>query len=287
MTNDYDPDKPTFENYEEWYYNQVLIDLDDSGTENWYNIVTDAGCQKLQEHPFWTALKDSLGDWNATFVAEHEGYKLLEIAQQPQRIEKKPFRSAVNKSFRWNVRENSRWPEPPEILPSTAPTDTEDRDSEDPDMWYGPNNWLTDFPDVFRIRLIAEYFDGVPFLAEKIEELAMQTTSIPPDVRFRASPDGYHAAHLGIYHKLETLDFPNKDSVELEVKLEIQIVTAIQESISKLLHNVYEEWRLNGPPRDWEWDHESAAFSINYLGHTLHYLEGMIVNARDQRRRST
>ena len=286
MTNDDNLDKPTFEDYAEWYYNQVLVRLDDKGTENWYNLVTDAGCQRLQESPFWAALTCSLDDWNAAFVAEHEGYQLLESSIQPQRVAKKSFRSAVNKSFRWNVLENDLWPRPPEPPPSTAPPHLEDRFHDDPQIWFGPNNWLTDFPDVFRIRLVAAYFDGVRYLADKVETLAEQITSKPPEVEFKASRDGYHAAHIRVYHDLETLNFPQKDDVRVEVKLEIQIVTAIQDSISKMLHNVYEDWRLNGPPRDWEWDHESLAFSVNYLGHTLHYLEAMIVNARNQGRNS-
>ena len=282
MTTDYNPDKPTFESYVDWYYDQVLIDLNDEGTEKWYNIVTDAGCQNLQESTFWTTLRRSLDDWNVAFLANNEGYQLLEPSQQPQRIEKKSFRSAVNKSYRWNVRENDLWPRPPEQLPSTAPIDPEDRFQDDPNMWFGPNNWLTDFPDIFRIRLIATYFDGVRYLADEIEKLAQEITSKSPELDFKASTDGYHAAHLRVYHDLETLNFPKKDDVRVEVKLEIQIVTAIQDSISRMLHDVYEEWRLNDPPRDWQWDHESPAFSVNYLGHTLHYLEGMIVNARNR-----
>ncbi len=284
MTNDYNPDKPTFENYAEWYYKKVLISLDDGGTEKWYNIVTDAGCQNLQESPFWTALKCSLDNWNAAFVAEHEGYQLLESSQQPQRIEKKSFQSAVNKSFRWNVVDNPLWSKPPSQLPSTAPPDPEDRFDDDPQMWYGPNNWLTDFPDVFRIRLIATYFDGVRYLADKVEKLAEQITSKPPEVQFNPSADGYHAAHIRVHHELETLTFPQRDDIMVEARLEIQIVTAIHDSISSMLHKVYEDWRLNGPPRDWQWDHENLAFSVNYLGHTLHYLEAMIVNARNQGR---
>ena len=49
-----------------------------------------------------------------------------------------------------------------------------------------------------------------------------------------------------------------------------------------MLHRVYEKWRLSGTPLNWEWDYRNPAFSVNYLGSTLHYLEGMIVLARDQ-----
>ena len=284
MTNEYNPDKPTLENYADWYSDKVLIDLHDGGAENWYNIVTAAGCQSLEQSPFWTALRSSFADWNAAFLAEHEGFQLLESSQQPQNVGKKSFRSAVNKSYRRNVRENKRWPRPPEPPPSTAPIALEDRFDDDPRLWFGPNNWLTDFPDIFRVRLVATYFDGVRFLVDKVENLARQSTSKSPEAEFRASSDGYHAAHVRVYHELETLGFPQRDDIKVDVKLEIQVVTAIHDSISKMLHSVYEDWRLNGPPRDWEWDHESLAFSVNYLGHTLHYLEGMIVNARNQGR---
>ena len=60
------------------------------------------------------------------------------------------------------------------------------------------------------------------------------------------------------------------------------MTTAIQATISDVLHRVYEEWRLSGPPENWEWDYRDPAFSVNYLGSTLHYLEGMIVLARGQ-----
>ena len=70
----------------------------------------------------------------------------------------------------------------------------------------------------------------------------------------------------------------------MQVRLEVQVTTTIQATISEMLHRVYENWRLTGPPPDWEWDHRNPAFSVNYLGSTLHYLEGMIVMARDQGR---
>ena len=288
MTNDYNPDKPPFKEYAEWYNKQVSIHLEEDGEiESWYDSVTDAGLQELQQSIFWTALRGGLEGWNAAFQTTHDGYPLIEVSPLPQ-IVKKSFESVKIKSYRWNVWDNKVWPNPPGEPPSTAPPpDSEDGiDPEYPEVWYGPNNWLRDFPDIFRARLIATYFDGVKYLAGKVEELAKQTTGKPPKIDTKASPDGYHAVHLLVYHDLQTLDFPNRDDVNVEVKLEIQIVTAIQDRISKLLHDVYKDWRLNGPPPDWQWDHESPEFSVNYLGHTLHYLEGMIVNARNQGRNS-
>ena len=287
MTNDYDPSKPTLEEYQDWYSDQFLISLDDGTAENWFNLVTAAGRLYLEESSFWKALRASWDEWNEAFVAENKGYQLLESSVQPERVNTKSFESAVNKSFRWNVLENNLWPKPPQQRPSTAPPTPPTPEYvpvDDPQLWFGPGNWLTDFPDIFRVRLVATYFDGVRYLADEVKKLAENHSSRPPEVSFKASNDGYHAAHIRVYHELQTQNFPDKDDVAVDVRLEIQIVTVIQDSISKLLHKVYRDWRVNGPPQDWEWDHESLAFSVNYLGHTLHYLEAMIVNVRNQER---
>ena len=136
-----------------------------------------------------------------------------------------------NKAFRWNVLENAIWPAPPEKAPSSA-AGVKEPDPDDMRLWFGPNNWLTDFPDIFRTRLITTYFDGVRYLAGKVKELAEQTTTPPPKLRFMASLDGYHAAHLWVYNKLETFDYDTGDIIPVQVRLEIQVTTAIQASIS-------------------------------------------------------
>jgi hypothetical protein len=50
-----------------------------------------------------------------------------------------------------------------------------------------------------------------------------------------------------------------------------------------MLHTHYEDRRMRaGSSDDWKWDHRSDEFATNYLGHILHYLEGMIVVTRDK-----
>ena len=272
--------RPTYEEYVEWYRYSLEDDLEAGSAELWYQRVTDAGAHELETSGFWQTLQESLKTWNTEFQAAHAGYSLFDAAQQPNQIHKKTFASVLNKSFRWNVLENTKWPHPPGRSPSTA-SKSEERDRHDPQWWFGPHNWLADFPDIFRTRLTTNYFDGVLYLARRIEEVAEQTTVAPPKLRLRASLEGHYAAHLSFYHRLETHDYDHGDPVSVPVSLEIQITTTIQSTISEMLHRVYEDWRVNGPPPDWEWDHENPAFSVNYLGSTLHYLEGMIVAARD------
>ena len=279
----YDPfsDKPSFEDYTFWYYEKFWDDLESGKAERWHGLVTRLGQSTLEDSQFWQQMQNTLHDWDVAFKVSHEGYRLLERELQPDRILRKSFQSTLNKTFRRNVLENANWPDPPIRRPSTASQSTE-IDPDDPSRWYGPSNWLVDFSDIFRVRLTTTYFDGVRFLAERVKELADQTTDVRPKLEFKASLDGYHAAHILSYHSLDIYDYENSDPGTVQVTLEVQVVTTIQETILNMLHRVYANWRLNGTPRDWEWDHRNPAFSVNYLGSTLHYLEGMIVLARDQ-----
>ena len=59
----------------------------------------------------------------------------------------------------------------------------EEPDREDKQSWYGPHNWFNDFPDIFRTRLVATYFDGVGYFSENVKSLAERTTPVRPGIR--------------------------------------------------------------------------------------------------------
>ena len=280
MPIDLDTDKPSYEDYTAWYEDRFQDDLDAGRAEHWYEVVTDSGLRRLMCAPFWQSLQAHLRSWDVAFQAEHEGYSLFGLIQQPKEIQSKTFESVINKSYRLNILENTNWPQPPECLTQTDAVIEPD----DPKYWFGPHNWLTHFPDIFRTRFVTTYFDGVAYLTNEIKNLATEITDHVPEIELKASLDGYHASHIWVYYNLNTLDYDNRDALSSQVRLELQVTTTIQATIINMLHSVYQHWRLTGPPRNWEWDHESPAFAINYLASTLHYLEGMIVVARDQRR---
>ena len=273
-------DKPSSINsYLRWYRDQFSDDLSGGSTAQWYEQVTAAGVNEWSKSDFWQTLKARIEQWNLSFATQHDGYKLFEETPPLDEITTKPFESVLDKSLRWNVLNNDNWDGPPKKLVEKARAD-EDPDSDDPQWWYGPHNWLQNFPDIFRIRLIPTYMDGVRYLADKLKELANETTQDPPGLRFRHSNDGYHAVHVSLQHKLDIFDHDNSDPDRVTVHLEIQVTTTIQATISRMLHDVYADWRLHEPPLDWAWNYRDSAFSVNYLGSTLHYLEGMIVAAR-------
>ena len=275
------------EEYIQWYNDEFGQTLNGGQPAQWYKQVTDAGRTELKRSEFWRELRKELRSWDRAYTLAHNGHELL-APKQSTGIKIKDFQSTVNKSYRRNWLENKDRPNPPEPPPTTAPGVKEDNPEDvredkakDVRFWYGPHNWLTDFSDIFRARLVTSYFDGVKHLAYKVKELAKRTTQHTPELRLVAQQDGYHAAHLLVYHELTIDDFQTREFVPARVSLEIQITTDIQAKIIRMLHNVYKEWRVQGPPPDWQWDHESTAFAINYLGSTLHYLEAMMVRTRD------
>ena len=271
-------DRPSsIDEYVTWYSNRFSDELRGGSTAQWYDEVTADGVQEWKRSDFWRTLKERIEKWNLSFAAQHDLYKLFDETPPLDEIAKKPFESVLDKSLRWNVLDNDNWPLPPKKLAQKA---QEEVDPYDPQWWYGPHNWLQTFPDIFRMRLIPTYMDGVRYLADKLKELANEATKDSPGLRFRHSNDGYHAVHLSIHHELDIFDYENSDPDRVKVHLEIQVTTTIQATISRMLHDVYAESRLNEPRSDWAWNYRDPTFSVNYLGSTLHYLEGMIVAAR-------
>ena len=282
MPGKFGDDPPEGEQYAEWYQDEFDDDLEGGIVEDWFQDLTDLGRDRWEKSDFWVLLMRNLDRWDEEFRDRNKGYPLLGPVR-PEGILAKSLQSTVNKSFRWNVFENSNWPYPPRSKrrPSTVSVDTVP-DREDKDQWYGPRNWFSDFPDIFRVRLITTYFDGVTFLAEKIEELAARNTSDAPKVETVASHAGYHAIHVDVSMDMTLRQYEYRDSIEIPVHLEVQVITSVQESIMRMLYDVYASSRSRGRSEEWEWNHTSPEFSVNYLGNALHYLEGMIVVARDQ-----
>ena len=157
-------DPPTFEEYAEWYEDRFYEELYGSPVQNWYRDQTELGQMRLSDSEFWRTLLSRLKSWNANYSELTGGYPLW-LSEPAPMIMTKPFDSVIHKSWRWNVLVNGNWPDPPgRPRRSTAPQDGSiDRD--DKFQWFGPHNWLTDFPDIFRTRLVTTYFDGVGNLA--------------------------------------------------------------------------------------------------------------------------
>ncbi len=218
--------------------------------------------QDFDSSPFWQKLTKNLREYNDEYAVSM-GYPLLVNREGLPELKVKPWRSFADKTYRENVVTNANWPEPPQ------------------DGWIVPDNWYTRIDDIVRTMIVVKYLDGVKFLVEKLKSLCGREFD---HCDWEAKEEGYYAAHLYIKEEFELPPF-GFETVKASVRIEIQITTQIQEVIRKLLHKYYERKRskvLDVPELIWQWDYESEEFMANYLGHILHYVEGMIMEIRDK-----
>jgi hypothetical protein len=252
------------EEYKQWLREKqnVLITTKD---ETYYGLVTQKAKADFEKSKFWVSLLNNLEAFSLEYTAS-SGYPLMPSAELPT-ILVKSFNSLLLKTYRKNVLENSNWPNEP------------------PGGWLLPSNWLSKINDIVRTLMIVKYLDAIEFLVGKIQILC-NTAGLSCAAKLEAREEGYYAAH--VYLDLE-FEVPRTtwDTERVHMKVEIQLTTQLQEVIRRLLHRYYEERRTR-PLREetnWQWDYRSDEFSANYLGHVLHYVEGMIVEIRERQRK--
>ncbi len=104
--------------------------------------------------------------------------------------------------------------------------------------------------------------------------------------QLEARVSGYYGAHFECGFACAVPDLAWK-RYEENVTIEVQVTTAIKQVIKKLLHTFYEESRTAARVPSIEelsWNYHSSQFNAAYLGHILHYVEGMIIEVRNQQK---
>ncbi len=138
--------------------------------------------------------------------------------------------------------------------------------------------------DIFRTTIVVKYLDGIDFLYEKL--LKFETNcELKTIVEYENREEGYYALHCNIPHKINaTFEEISCDKI---IWIEVQVTTQFQEVLKHLLHERYEQTREEGygdsivtKNNNWKWDYNSKEFTINYMAHTLHFMEGLIVKNR-------
>jgi len=252
--------------YVTWLRTEHKIE-DISKEKNYYRSIAFSAKRDFEKTNFWIDLNEMLEDYEQEYLLK-TGYDLVSPTQKAK-VLVKPFNSLLNKSYRKNILENEKWPNPPEK------------------GWILPNNWLSSINDILRTLFVVKYFDGVSFLTEKISCLCAER-NMPCAVDFEAREEGYYAAHINTKCLFE---IPKRtwDTRKVNFSIEIQVTTQVQEVIRKLLHKYYAVKRIKLEKRTskWQWDHKCDEFASNYLGHILHYVEGMILEIRDKQKEKT
>ena len=248
--------------YKTWLKSRHQVEIS-LRTHTYYDAVASKVAADFKVAPFWQALTSGLERINQQYYLDTNYY--LFLGSSPPEVCTKPFDSFLLKTFRENVATNKNWPEPP------------DRG------WLLPDNWFTRINDIVRTYFVVKYLDGVNFVTEKLKALGNET-HCPCSVDYEAKEEGYYAAHFYISF---TCNIPREDwdTRKETISVELQITTQLQEVIRRLLHKFYERRRAEQPATDvkWQWDYKSDEFAANYLGHILHYVEGMIMDVRDKK----
>lgn len=216
----------------------------------------------------WTEFVSSLDNLDAQSEIE-SGHRLLMPEHSP-RLQVKPFTSALNKAFRIDCLHNGLWPE----LPAERGTNA----------WFRPGNAHEILNDLVRTSVYCRFLDGATDLADRLQKIGeVHDRNVTVDLR--ADENGYYAVHAGIpINAIVTSQRWNAE--EIEFRLEVQFATMTQWVLRTLSHDLYERRRTKPAPNNegWKWSPSSETFKTNYLGHLLHYADGMMVELRDRDR---
>jgi ppGpp synthetase/RelA/SpoT-type nucleotidyltranferase len=258
-----DEKKPSFGDYEAWLIQRGHVKTLDIHKSH-YDVITHRVAETYRDSDFWRAILGDLKNVDARYLIDQK-YPL--IAEFAPAIVVKPWNSFLEKTYRKNIANNHRFPEPPE------------------DGWLTPENWYTRIHDIVRTTIIVKYLDGVPLILEFLRTKAVQH-GLQFESELEARVDGYYGAHCSCAGDCEisTLEW---STVRKRIVLEIQITTSIKDIIKRLLHSYYETRRVEIGPmsiKELSWNYKSDEFIASYLGHILHYVEGMILDVRDRKR---
>lgn len=252
--------------YYRWLKSPIGVDIT-RATQTHYESVMFKVKSDLERSEFWKSVLEMLRTAGGEYLVS-TGYNLFQD-DRPLQIVTKSFDSVVDKSFRKNVLQNRQWPNPPRH-----------------GTWIVPPTWLSQINDLVRTLVVVKYMDGVEFVMVRIKKLC-DLMGLSCDTSFEAREEGYYAAHVYIKYNFEVPRL-TWDTERVDLKIEFQITTQLQEVIRNMTHKHYETRRSMPQTEEikWQWNHKSDEFVPYYLGHILHYVEGMIMEIREKQRRT-
>lgn len=233
---------------------------------NYYKQAVRSLMESLKTSDYWLGLSEFLQDVNLEYQ-QHYHCCLLETTALPI-INAKSLNSVIIKAFRKDFLQNNDFLHEPK------------------DGWILPDNWFYKLNDILRTTIVVKYLDGVSFLLERLKEYA-EKNNCPFIYDYEARENGYYAAHTGTRVHLSMPRMSDWADEIVDINFEIQITTQLQSLIKNLLHSYYEQDRKKETDADyiWQWDYTNDRFNTNYLGHIVHYVEGMVVNLRENQRK--
>lgn len=234
-----------------------------SEIERLYKFSIDAARSNLQSGKLIQGLLIHLENIRQSYSGGRPDLLLFPDQKIDFLVLSKPFSSVISKIYRTNYLNNRKFPEAPRR------------------GFLNPTNFYQHLNDLLRTRIVCKYLDGPKFIADAISAFCQSEK-----LRFRcypmASELGYHAWHCYLAVPIQVII--DKELKDIEIELEIQLTTQLAEVIGSLTHGLYEGHRESVSAQkndEWRWEPQSKQFRSAYLGHTLHLLEGVIQNFKD------
>lgn len=256
--------KPLMADYPQWARETINFDPDDPQFRRRFAGNVQSLQTTIEQSDAWSSLGERLLAFSDRY-REERGFGLFTGSPQKPNLLRKSIDSAIEKTFRINVYENSFFPDPPEIRSER--------------QWLTEDNLYTTLKDLVRCRIVCRYMDGPEYLCSLIHN------GMQPDInvtyKSMESDLGYYSWHLSIPITAGVIK-SNGNIVDEEARYEIQVTTQLQDVLNDLTHAFYEDKRIGdaGEPVPWRWRPEEAKFQGVYFGHTLHMLEGMLVELK-------
>lgn len=247
--------------YKNWIKATLETDFDDETSQNLFETNLNYAMNVVEEHSFFANLSQRLREWSKSYET-NTGSNLL-MKEESLQLFQKSYESAINKSYRVNILQNTSFPKKPEK------------------GWVTHKNLFEYFNDLIRGTIVCRFIDAPTFLTK---ELTKYAESLGLETKFysQAKEEGYYAYHFYVFIPVKLLneEFKKFDS---KIEVEIQITTQLQDVLKSLTHIQYENDRLKSKKLDnkWKWEYKTNKFKVSYLSHTLHLLESVIVESRD------
>ena len=254
--------KPTsYEGYLKWAKENLDSDFEDPRVRRVYDANLLTFYNLFSRHNFYLDLQDRLTYWEQIYQDETEARLFME--HSPPEILRKPFKSAVDKSFRVNVLWNDSFPEPPKH------------------GWVNAENLCYYFNDVIRTSIVCRFIDGPMFVTDQLMTLAKEL-DLERRRYTQEREEGYYAYHFYVKFPVNVVGFDWEQTMAT-LEVEIQVTTQLQDVLRDLTHSFYRESRLSSKKdsKKWKWSFRSNQFRIGYLSHALHLLESIILDARE------
>ena len=246
--------------YKEWARKELVSNFDDESNAIHFETNSAEAFLRVGQSDFFNNLGQKLVEWNEEYKAVKNGDLLM--TKEPPVIHRKSYVSAINKSFRTDILWNDKYPDPPKK------------------GWVKADAVFQSLNDGLRGTIVCRFIDGPIFLIERLRKYASDL-GYSFNSYSQERDAGYYAFHSYITIPVQLTD-KKWERESVNVSIELQITTQLQDVLKEMTHHFYEVDRLEPPDGSgWKWEFGTNRFKIGYLSHALHLLESIIVEARD------